>query len=167
MLWKCCTQYASKVRKLISAPAIYPGLNYGGGNENNGDFLQSIPCIYCYTPCPQPCSRPPPTHASTGDSWTLTGTLGQSLMGSLLFSPGSWCARFCLCPPRVYIPVLCKFWQLYSGVDGDLLQKGLCHTQVCNTQSPWNLEVAIFSKFFSPWKCLLLYCMTEWYLSWI
>ena len=33
-------------------------------------------------------------------------------------------------------PVLCKFWQLYGGVNGDLLQEGLCHTQVCGTQSP-------------------------------
>ena len=33
-------------------------------------------------------------------------------------------------------PVLCKFWQLYGGVNGDLLQEGLCHTQVCCTQSP-------------------------------
>ena len=30
-------------------------------------------------------------------------------------------------------PVL---WQLYGGVNGDLLQEGLCHTQVCCTQSP-------------------------------
>ena len=29
-----------------------------------------------------------------------------------------------------------KFWQLYGGVNGDLLQGGLCHTQVCCTQSP-------------------------------
>ena len=41
-----------------------------------------------------------------------------------------------LCPPRVYFPVLCKFWQPYSRVNGDLLQEGLCHTQVCCTQSP-------------------------------
>ena len=27
-------------------------------------------------------------------------------------------------------PVLCKFWQLYGGVNVDLLQEGLCHTQV-------------------------------------
>ena len=25
---------------------------------------------------------------------------------------------------------------LYGGVNGDLLQEGLCHTQVCSTQSP-------------------------------
>ena len=63
-------------------------------------------------------------------------SLGQSLVGSLLLSPGSWCTRFCLHPPRVYFPVLCKFWQLYGGVNGDFLQEGLCHTQVCCTQSP-------------------------------
>ena len=38
-----------------------------------------------------------------------------------------------LCPPRVYFPILCKFWQLYGGVNGDLLQEDLCHT---HTQSP-------------------------------
>ena len=43
------------------------------------------PCRHCSTQCPQPCSRPPAKHASTGDSWTL--------------------------------------------------QEGLCHTQVCCTQS--------------------------------
>ena len=32
-------------------------------------------------------------------------------------------------------PVLCKFWWLYRGVNNDLLQEGLCHTQVC-VQSP-------------------------------
>ena len=37
-----------------------------------------------------------------------------------------------LCPLRVYFPILCKFWQLYGGVNGNLLQEGLCHT---HTQS--------------------------------
>ena len=41
-----------------------------------------------------------------------------------------------LCPSRVYFPVLCKFWRLYGGDNDDLLQEGLCHTQVCCTQSP-------------------------------
>ena len=61
---------------------------------------------------------------------------GQSFVGSLLLSSGSWCTRFCLCPPRVCFPVLGKFWQLYAGVNGDLFPEGLCHTQVCGTQSP-------------------------------
>ena len=42
--------------------------NYGGGKEDNGDLLQKVPCMHCHTQCPWPCSRPPPTHASTSDS---------------------------------------------------------------------------------------------------
>ena len=51
--------------------------NYGGGNEDDGDLLQKAPCAHCCTPCLGPCSRPPPTHASAGDSWTLTGKSGS------------------------------------------------------------------------------------------
>ena len=47
--------------------------NYGGGNEDNGDFLQKVPCRRYCTECPGPCSMPPLTHASAGDSCTLTG----------------------------------------------------------------------------------------------
>ena len=123
--------------ELCPLPAIYLGPNYGGGNEDNGNLLQKIPCIYYYTHCPQPCSRPPPTHASTGDSWTPTGKSGAGSYGvTALFSWVLVNTRFCLCPPRVYFPVLCKFWQLYGGVNGDLLQQGLCHTQNCCTQRP-------------------------------
>ena len=63
-------------------------------------------------------------------------SLGQSLVGSLPLSPGSWCTKFCLCPPRVCFPTLCKFWCLYGGVNGDLFQEVLCHTQVCWTRAP-------------------------------
>ena len=77
--------------------------------------------------------RPTPLLETPGH---LQASLGQSLVGSLLLSPGSWCTRFCLWPPRAYFPVLCKFWQLYGGVNGDFLQEGLCYTQVCCTQSP-------------------------------
>ena len=101
--------------------------NYGVGNEDNGDLLQKVPCMHCYTQCPQPCSRPPLTHAFAGNSWTLRGKSGSVYCG--VTAPSSWvlvCTRFCLCPPRVYFPVLCKFWRLYGGVNGDLLQEGLC-----------------------------------------
>ena len=76
--------------------------------------------------------QPMPLLETPGDSQAC---LCQSLVGSLLLSPGSWCTSFCLCPPRVYFPVLAKFWQLYGGVNGDLLQEGLCHNPVCCTQS--------------------------------
>ena len=64
-------------------------------------------------------------------------SLGQTLWGSLLLSPGSWCTQGFVCALQGSVtPVLCKFWQLYGGVHGDLQQEGLCHTQVYCTQSP-------------------------------
>ena len=117
-------------------PCYYLGPNYGGGSEDNGDLPQKIPCMYCYIQCPQPCSRPPPTHTSTGDSWTSTGkSITVSCRVTALFS---WVLvhKVLFCPPKIYFPVLCKFWQLCGGVNGDLLQEGLCHTQVCCIQSP-------------------------------
>ena len=75
---------------------------------------------------------PPPE--TPGHSRT---SLGQSLVGSLLLFPGSWCTQGFVCALQESVsPVLCKFWQLYCGVNGNLLQKGLCHTQVYCTQSP-------------------------------
>ena len=110
--------------------------NYSGGNEDNGNsFQRSHACTATFS-APNPAAGhhwPTPPLETPGHS---QASLGQSLTGSLLLSPGSWCTRFCLCLPRVYFPVLCKFWQLYGGVNGDLLQEGLCHTQVCCTQSP-------------------------------
>ena len=50
-----------------------------------------------------------------------------------VIAPFSWVlvhTRFWLCPPESITPVLCKFWWFYGGVNGDLLQEGLCHTQV-------------------------------------
>ena len=71
------------------------------------------------------------------NSWTLMGK-SQSVSCEVT-APFSWVlvhTRFYLCPPRVCFPVLCKFRQLHGGVNGDLLQEGLCHMQVYSTQSP-------------------------------
>ena len=72
----------------VSLPVIYLGPNYGGGNEDNGDLLQKVPCTSCYTQCFRPCSRPPLTHASTGDSWTLTGKSRSVSFG--VTAPFTW-----------------------------------------------------------------------------
>ena len=111
--------------------------NYGGGNEDNGDLLQKVPRTHCYIQCPQPCSnhhrptRPPET---PGHSWA---SLGQSLVGSLLLSPGSWCTQDSVCALQESVSlVLCKFWWLFGGVSGDLLQEVLCYAHVYCTQSP-------------------------------
>ena len=64
-------------------------------------------------------------------------SLGQSLVGSLLLSPGSWCAQGSVCALRESVsPVLCKFWWLYGGVNGDRLQEGLCHTRSAVPRAP-------------------------------
>ena len=63
--------------------------------------------------------------------------LGQFLVGSLLLSPGSWYTQGVVCALQESVsPVLCKFRWFYGGVNANLLQKGLCHAQVCCTQSP-------------------------------
>ena len=116
--------------------------NYGGGNEDNDggnkdNLLRKLPRRHCYTQRPQPCSKPPPTHTSARDSWTLTGKSGPVshwVTGSFLLGPGA--LKFLSVPSKSVSPVLCKFWGLYGGVNGDLLQEGLCHTQVYCTQSP-------------------------------
>ena len=77
--------------------------NYGRGNEDNGDFLQKDMCMHCCIQCPWPCNRPLFTLASTGDSWTLTGTSGSVSCGTT--APFFWVLghrRFCWCPPRVF-----------------------------------------------------------------
>ena len=101
-------------------------------------FKRSHACIATLS-APNPAAGhhgPTPPLETPGHS---QASLGQSLVGSLLLSPGSWCTRFCFCPPKVCFPVLCKFWQLYGRVNGDLLKEGLCHTQVCFIQRhcPW------------------------------
>ena len=93
-----------------------------------------ILCIYCYTHCPQPWRRPPPTHASAGDSWTLWASLGQSLWGhcSFLLSPGAHKVLFV--PSKSLFPspvqVLAALWwgQWWPPLRG-------LSTQVCWTQS--------------------------------
>ena len=53
-------------------------------------------------------------------------SLGQSLVGSLLLSPGSWCTQGFVCALQEFVSqVLCKFWWHYGGINGDLLQEGL------------------------------------------
>jgi len=132
--------------------------NYVGVNEDNGEsevsystyqtlcdpmdcslpgLLQDAPCTHCCTQCPQPCSKLPLTHTSTRNSWTLMGKSGLVSCG--VTAPFSWvlvCTRFCLCPSSICFPSPSKFCQLCGGANGNLLQEGLCHTQVCCTQSP-------------------------------
>ena len=102
--------------------------------------------------------KPTPPPETPGHSWA---SLGQSLVGSLLLSPGSWCTEGSVCALQESVsPVLCKFWRLYGGVNGNLLQEGLCHTQVCCTQSPCPCSSPLLTRTSAgdtqTWFCLSL-----------
>ena len=100
---------------------IYLKPNCGGGNEDNGDLLQKVPCMRCYTHCPSPAAghrRPTPAPETPGHPWA---SLRQSLVGSLLLSPGSWCTQAMFEPSErlwwvwglilnVISPLLPSFW---------------------------------------------------------
>ena len=78
--------------------------------------------------------QPTPPPETPGHS---QASLGQSLVGSLLLSPGPGAHKVLFVPSKSLFPQSCvKFWQLCGGVNGDLFQEGLCHAQVCCTQSP-------------------------------
>ena len=62
--------------------------------------LQKIPCMYCYSPCPQACSRPPLTHSFTGDSQKPTESL---LWGHCSFLLGP-CAQGSVGPSKSLFP---------------------------------------------------------------
>ena len=81
--------------------------NYGGGNDDNGDLLQKVPFMHCCTQCPDPAAGhhwPTPPPETPGHSQT---SLGKSLVGSLLLSPGSWCTQGFVCAHQESVsPVL-------------------------------------------------------------
>ena len=57
--------------------------------------------------------RPTPPSVTPGHSWA---SLGQSLVGSLLLSPGSLCAQGFVCALQESVSTsLCKFRELYAA----------------------------------------------------
>ena len=80
---------------------------YGDGNKDNSDFLQKVPCRHYWTQCPQPCNKPLLTHTSTGDSWHLWASLGQSLLGHCPFFLGSGVHKVFFVPSKSLFPPSC------------------------------------------------------------
>ena len=78
--------------------------------------------------------RPTPPPETPGYSWAC---LGQFSVGSLLLSPGSLCIQGFICGFQVYLcfpsPV-CSGGS--GGVNGDLLQEGLCCTRFAIPVAP-------------------------------
>ena len=106
-----------------------------GPFEGDGSFKMSHACTaICSTP------KPAAGHCQPMPLLRLLDTHGQVWVNlfwghcSFLLGPGAY--KGFVHPPRVCFPVLGKFWQFYGGVNDDLLQEGLYHTQVYCTQSP-------------------------------
>ena len=121
--------------------------NYGGGNEDNGDFFKRSHALTAALNAPNPeaghcCPMPLPEIPGH-----LRASLDQSLVGSLFLSPVSWYTQVSACALQESAsPVPCKFWRLCGGVNGHLLQEGLCHTQVSCTQSPCPCRSALLTR---------------------
>ena len=88
MLSKSLIQFSADGRGCVPSLLLDLKPTYGGGNEDNGNLFQKVPCMHCCIQCCQHYSRPPPTHASAGDSWTLTGKFGSVSCG--VTAPFSW-----------------------------------------------------------------------------
>ena len=106
-----------------------------GPFEGDGSFKMSHACTaICST------RKPAAGHCQPMPLLRLLDTHGQVWVNlfwghcSFLLGPGAY--KGFVHPPRVCFPVLGKFWQFYGGVNDDLLQEGLYHTQVYCTQSP-------------------------------
>ena len=127
--------------------------NYGGGNEDTVDLLQKVPCMHYCTQYPKPVAghhRPMPLPEIPDHS---LASLGRSLVGSLLFPPGSWCAQGSVCALWSPVsPVPCKFWWLYDGVNGNLLHEILCHTPSMIGNNKKTGDVTQISRCLEPGK---------------
>ena len=117
MLSKSLIQFSVDGWSCVPSLLFTWGPNYGGGNEDNGDLLQKGPrhaLLHSVPPTLQQATADPRLHQR------LLDTHGQVWVSlSWVPAPFSWVmvhTTFCLCPPRVYFLVLCKFWQLYVGL---------------------------------------------------
>ena len=118
MLSKSLIQFSVAWRGCVPSLLFDLIPNCGGGDEDHGDLLQKVPCMHCHTHCPRPWrsghrqSTPPPENPGHSQA-----SLGQSLVRSLLPSPGSWCTQdFVYVLQESVCSVLCKFWWLYGGL---------------------------------------------------
>ena len=115
--------------------------NYGWESGSYGDLLQKDLCQHARLLYSVPLT---PWHATTDPHLhqRLLDTHRQAWVSLLWchcsFLLGLGVHNVLFVPSKCVFPQSCvKFWQLYGGINGDLLQEGLCHTQGCCTQSPW------------------------------
>ena len=108
MLSKSLNQFSIDGRGCVPSLLFDLRPNYGGRNEDNGNLLQKVPCTHCHTQCPQPCSRPPPTHNSTGNSWTLIGVCVFLFWHHCSFFLGLGVHKILFVPSKSLLPQFCS-----------------------------------------------------------
>ena len=121
-------------------------------------------------PDPAAGHRPMPLPETPGHS---RASLGQSPVGSLLLSPGSWFAQSFVCALQESVsPVLCKFWRLCGGVIGDLLRGLMPHPGLLHTET-LPLRQAIDNPYLcrrhsnaTQWQVWLSLCDVSWWAFW-
>ena len=81
--------------------------NYGGSNVDTGNLLQKSHAGTAILCAPKPAvghGQPMPPPETPGHSWA---SLSQSLVGSLLLSPGSWCTQGSVCACQEFLSQSC------------------------------------------------------------
>ena len=135
-------------------PSLLFGLrpNYGEGNEENGDLLQKVPCIHCYTcgvcgPAAGHC-WPTPLPETPGHSRASLGLLwGPAPFSWVLVKPGS----VCLLPP-------------FLSEVASVLLLTLCHPMDCSLPgSPVN---GILQARILEWVAISFSRGSSWYRDW-
>ena len=147
MLSRSLIQFSVEGRGCVPSLLFDLRSNYGGGNEDNGDLLQKVSCTHCYTQCPQPCGghcRPTPPPETPGQPWSR---LGQSFVGSLVFSPGMWYTQGSVCALRESISQSCV--RSGSSMVG-LMVTSFVTWEVFNhsfnfSTSDWSVQIFFFS----------------------
>ena len=97
MLSKSLIQFSVDGRGCVPSLLFDLRPNYGGGNEINSDLLQKVDAGTAALSAPNPAAghrQPMPLPETPGHS---RASRGQSLVGSLLLSPGSWCTQGFVC----------------------------------------------------------------------
>ena len=126
----------SLIQFSVGGQGCVPSLLFTWG-QTRVEVMKIMVTFFKRSQAPSPAAgrrRPTPLLETPGHS---QASLGQSPVGSLLLSLGLGEHKVLFVPSKSLFPqVLCKFWWLFCGVIGNLLQEVLCYTQDCCTQSP-------------------------------
>ena len=102
MVW-----YSHLLKNFSQSVVIHTVKGFGIVNKSEVDVFPELSCFF-------------DDPADVGN--LISGSSGSVSVGSLLLSPGSWCARGFVCSFQEPVsPVLCKFRWLYDEVNGVLL----------------------------------------------